>query len=135
MNDSNIENKVVVVTGASSGLGASTARLLARHGATVVLGARQKDRIDQVVEEISVSGGRAIGVSVDVTKRAEVEALIKEAVDNFSRVDVMVNNAGISSIAPIELLNVDDWDRLIDVDIKGVLYFNPGEEIHDQRVQ
>ncbi len=87
------------------------------------------------MEEISVSGGRAIGVSVDVTKRAEVEALIKEAVDNFSRVDVMVNNAGISSIAPIELLNVDDWDRLIDVDIKGVLYFNPGEEIHDQRVQ
>src|SRR5678816_3360175 len=122
MEASNVENKVVVVTGASSGLGASIARLLAQHGATVVLGARRKDRIAQVVEEISAAGGKAIGFSVDVIRRADVEALIKEAVAHFGCVDVLVNNAGISSIAPIEHLNVDDWDRMIDVNIKGVVY-------------
>ena len=115
-------NKVVVVTGASSGIGESTAKLLARHGAKVVLGARRKDRLDAAVKEISAAGGKAISVAVDVTKRAEVEALIKAAVDSFGRVDVIVNNAGIMPIAPIESLKVDEWDRQIDVNIKGVLY-------------
>src|SRR5437870_1867480 len=115
-------DKVVVVTGASSGIGESTARLLARHGAKVVLGARRKDRLDAAVKEISVAGGKAISVAVDVTKRAEVEALIKAAVDSFGRVDVMVNDAGIMAIAPIEALKVDEWDRMIDVNIKGLLY-------------
>jgi len=115
-------DKVVVVTGASSGIGESTARLLARHGAKVVLGARRKDRLDAAVKEISAAGGKAISVAVDVTKRAEVEALIKGAVDSFGRVDVIVNNAGIMPIAPIQLLKVDEWDRQIDVNIKGVLY-------------
>src|SRR5207253_9504900 len=113
---------VVVITGASSGIGESTAKLLARHGAKVVMGARRKDRIDAVVKEISGAGGKAIGFAVDVTKRAELEALIKGAVDSFGRVDVMVNNAGIMPIAPIKLLKVEEWDRQIDVNIKGVLY-------------
>jgi NADP-dependent 3-hydroxy acid dehydrogenase YdfG len=86
------------------------------------VGARRKDRIDAVVEEISGAGGKAIGFAVDVTKRAELEALIKGAVDSFGRVDVMVNNAGIMPIAPIKLLKVEEWDRQIDVNIKGVLY-------------
>src|SRR3989440_575546 len=115
-------DKVVVVTGASSGIGESTAKLLARHGAKVVLGARRKDRLDAAVKEISAAGGKAISVAVDVTKRAEVEALIRAAVDSFGRVDVMVNDAGIMAIAPIEALKVEEWDRMIDVNIKGLLY-------------
>ena len=122
MGTSNITDKVVVITGASSGLGESTARLLAHHGAKVVLGARRKDRIDAVVKEISTAGGKAIGFTVDVTKRAEVEALIKGAVESFGRVDVLVNNAGVMPIAPINLLKVEEWDRQIDINIKGVLY-------------
>ncbi len=122
-------DKVVVVTGASSGIGESTARLLARHGAKVVLGARRKDRLDAAVKEISAAGGKAISVAVDVTKRAEVEALIRAAVDSFGRVDVMVNDAGIMAIAPIEALKVEEWDRMIDVNIKGLLY---GEWSHPQ---
>ncbi len=122
METSNIADKVVVITGASSGLGESTAKLLARHGARVVLGARRKDRIDAAVNEISAAGGKAVGFAVDVTKRVEVEALIKGAVESFGRVDVLVNNAGIMPIAPIQLLKVDEWDRQIDLNIKGVLY-------------
>jgi NADP-dependent 3-hydroxy acid dehydrogenase YdfG len=122
METSNIADKVVVITGASSGLGASTAKLLARHGAKVVLGARRKDRIDAVVHEISAAGGTAIGFAADVTKRADVEALIQGAVDRFGRVDVLVNNAGIMAIAPIQLLKVEEWDWQIDVNIRGVLY-------------
>ena len=122
MGKSNIADKVVVITGASSGIGESTAKLLARQGAKVVLGARRKNRIDAVVEEISAAGGKAIGFAVDVTKRAEVEAFIKGAVDNFGRVDVIVNNAGIMLIAPIQALKVEEWERQIDVNIKGILY-------------
>lgn len=122
MGTSNIADKVVVITGASSGIGESTAKLLARHGAKVVLGARRKDRLDTAVKEISAAGGKAISVAVDVTKRAEVEALIKAAVDGFGRVDVIVNNAGIMPIAPIDALKIEEWDRMIDVNLKGVLY-------------
>ena len=104
METSGIVDKVIVITGASSGLGESTAKLLARHGAKVVLGARRKDRTDAVVNQISAAGGKAVGVAVDVTKRAEVEALIKGAVESFGRVDVLVNNAGVMPIAPINLL-------------------------------
>jgi len=122
MDMSNITDKVVVITGASSGIGESTARLLAERGATVVLGARRSNRIDAVVQEISATGGKAIGLSTDVTKRAEVEALIQGAIDGCGRVDVLLNNAGIMPIAPIEALRVEEWDRQIDVNIKGLLY-------------
>ena len=122
MGTSPIADKVVVITGASSGIGESTAKLLARHDAKVVVGARRKDRIDAVVKAISDAGGKALGFAVDVTKRAEVEALIKGALESFGRVDVLVNNAGMMSIAPIQLLKVEEWDRQIDVNIKGVLY-------------
>jgi NADP-dependent 3-hydroxy acid dehydrogenase YdfG len=122
MRTSNIADKVVVITGASSGIGESMAKLLAREGAKVVLGARRKDRIDAVVKEISAAGGKAIGFAVDVTNRAEVEALIQKAVDSFGRVDVIVNDAGIMPIAPMAALKVEEWDRMIDVNIKGLLY-------------
>jgi NAD(P)-dependent dehydrogenase (short-subunit alcohol dehydrogenase family) len=116
---SNVADKVVVITGASSGIGESIAKLLARHGAKVVIGARRKNRIDAVVKEISAAGRKAVGFAVDVTKRPEVEALIKGAIDSFGRVDVLVNNAGIMQIAPIQLLKVDEWERQIDLNIKG----------------
>jgi NADP-dependent 3-hydroxy acid dehydrogenase YdfG len=122
MATSSIADKVVVITGASSGIGESTAKLLARHRAKVVLGARRKDRLDTAVKEISATGGKAVSFTVDVTKRAEVEALIGGAVDSFGRVDVIVNDAGVMPIAPIEALKVDEWDRQIDVNIKGLLY-------------
>ena len=118
----NIEGKVVVITGASSGLGQSTARLLAASGAKVVLGARRKDRIDALVKEITAKGGNAIGFATDVTKRRDFEALVKGALDKHGRVDVLVNNAGIASIAPLEALKVEEWDQMIDVNIKGLLY-------------
>jgi NAD(P)-dependent dehydrogenase (short-subunit alcohol dehydrogenase family) len=112
---SNLTDKVVVITGASSGIGESTAKLLAQQGARVVLGARRSTRIDAVVQEISAAGGKSIGFATDVTKRAEVEALIQRAVDGFGRVDVLLNNAGIMPIAPIEALKVEEWDRQIEV--------------------
>ena len=122
MGTSNIADKVVVITGASSGIGESIAKLLARHGAKVVIGARRKNRIDAVVKEISGAGGKAVGFAVDVTTRPDVETLIKGAVDSFGRVDVLVNNAGVMPIAPIPLLKVEEWEREIDVNIKGALY-------------
>ena len=100
----NIEGKVVVITGASSGLGESTARHLARLGATVVLGARRKVRLDAIVRDIEASGGKALAVTVDATKRAEVESLVNKAIDTYGKIDVLVNNAGIMPIAPLSLL-------------------------------
>lgn len=122
MGATNINGKVVAITGASSGIGERTAKLLAQGGAKVVLGARRRDRIDALAKEIAASGGKAVGFTVDVAKRAEVEAFVKGAVETFGRIDVIVNNAGIMPIAPIEALKVEEWDRQIDVNLKGVLY-------------
>ena len=118
----NIEGKVVVITGASSGLGESTARHLAKLGARVVLGARRKDRLDAIVKDIQAAGGEALAVTVDVTKRTEVEGLVKKAVDTYGRIDVMMNNAGVMAIAPLTALKVEEWERMVDINIKGVLY-------------
>ena len=118
----NIERKVVVITGASSGLGESTARHLATRGATMVLGARRKDRLDLIAKDIRANGGDALTVEVDATKRTQVENLAKAAIDTYGKIDVWVNNAGIMPIAPLAQLRVDEWDRMIDLNIKGVLY-------------
>ena len=122
MSDAGIAGKVVVITGASSGIGEATADVLATRGATVVLGARRMDRIDKLAEKIIKAGGRALAIETDVTRRSDVEALVKAAKDAFERVDVIVNNAGIMPIAPLASLKVDEWDRMIDVNIKGLLY-------------
>ena len=118
----NIEGKVVVITGASSGLGESTARHLAELGAAVVLGARRKDRLDAIVKDITAKGGKALAVTVDVTKREQVDALIQAALKAYGKVDVLVNNAGIMPMAPLAALKVDEWEKMIDINIKGVLY-------------
>ncbi len=117
-----IRGKVVVITGASSGLGEAAARLLSAQGATVVLGARRSDRLQSLANELSGSGGKALAVATDVTHRNQVKRLVDTAAQKFGRVDVMINNAGIMPRAPLERLTIDDWDRTIDVNIKGVLY-------------
>jgi NADP-dependent 3-hydroxy acid dehydrogenase YdfG len=117
-----IAGKVVVITGASSGLGEATARRLSAHGATVVLGARRTDRIEALAAEITKAGGKAIAVATDVTDAAQVQRLVDAAVEQFGRIDVMLNNAGLMPHSPLERRKIADWDRTIDVNIKGVLY-------------
>lgn len=118
----NIEGKVVVITGASSGLGEATARLLSAEGASVVLGARRADRLQTIVDELSGRGGKALAVATDVTRYDQVKRLVDSAVETYGRIDVMINNAGVMPRAPLERLTVEDWDRAIDVNIKGVIY-------------
>lgn len=122
MTQSNISGKVVIVTGASSGIGESTARLLAHRGASVVLGARRRERIDAVAQDIRNAGGSAIALPTDVTQREQVQALVDRALREHDRVDVIVNNSGIMPIANMTALKVSEWDRMIDVNIRGVLY-------------
>ena len=118
----NIEGKVVVITGASSGLGEATARMLSAHGAVVVLGARRVDRIEALAKELSDAGGKALALQTDVTRAADVQRLVDATVEKFGRIDVLVNNAGLMPSSPLERLKIADWDRMIDVNIKGVLY-------------
>jgi NADP-dependent 3-hydroxy acid dehydrogenase YdfG len=118
----NVEGKVVVITGASSGLGEATAKILAAQGAIVVLGARRKDRIQALAKELTAGGGKALAVATDVADRQQVKNLVDAAVEAFGRVDVMINNAGLMPQALLERLQVDEWERMIDVNLKGVLY-------------
>jgi NADP-dependent 3-hydroxy acid dehydrogenase YdfG len=117
-----IKDKVVVITGASSGLGEATARHLAQQGARLVLGARRQDRIQALAKELTGGGSEAVAVSMDVTDRQQVQKLVDTAVESFGRVDVMINNAGLMPQALLERLQVDEWERMIDVNLKGVLY-------------
>lgn len=118
----NIEGKVVVITGASSGLGEATARMLSAQGALVALGARRSGRIQSLAGELNSSGGKALAVTTDVTHADQVKALVDAAAQAFGRIDVMINNAGLMPSSPLERLKIEDWDRMIDVNIKGVLY-------------
>ncbi|MHA6908144.1 SDR family oxidoreductase [Ralstonia pseudosolanacearum] len=117
---SGIENKVVVITGASSGLGAETARHLAKLGARVVLGARRIERLESLASELGLSPDAI--QKTDVTDRMEVQSLVDRAVNLHGRIDVLLNNAGLMPSSMLDKLKVDEWDRMIDVNIKGVLY-------------
>jgi NADP-dependent 3-hydroxy acid dehydrogenase YdfG len=129
----NIDGKVIVITGASSGLGLAAARLLSARGARVVLGARRVDRLDQLAEELNVQGHRALAVATDVTVAGDVRRLVDSAVETFGRIDVLVNNAGVMPQSPLARLKVEEWDRTIDVNLKGVLYGIAAALPHMQR--
>lgn len=118
----NISGKVVVITGASSGLGEATARLLAAQGARLAIGARRRDRLEALARELVAGGAEVEVCTLDVVRADEVQALVDAAIARFGRVDVMINNAGIMPLSPLERRKRDDWDRMIDVNIKGVLY-------------
>ncbi|MBG1231757.1 SDR family oxidoreductase [Aestuariivirga litoralis] len=115
-----IENKVVVITGASSGLGEAAARLLAQKGAKVVLGARRVDRLEALAKELGLPKDSVL--ATDVADRAQVKALVDHAVKLHGRIDVMINNAGLMATSRLDQLHVDEWDKMIDVNIKGVMY-------------
>jgi len=118
----NIEGKVVIITGASSGIGEAVAKHLTAQGAKVSLGARRKEKLDQIVQDIEQAGGSARAFITDVTKKEDLDALVKNTLDAFGRVDVIFNNAGLMPLSRLENLHYEEWEKMIDTNIKGVLY-------------
>lgn len=118
----NIRNKVVMITGASSGIGEATAKLLAQNGAKVVLVARREDRLHAIVDEIKQSGGEAVSVKADVVAAEDMQNMAQFTLSTYGRIDVLVNNAGIMPSSRMSELRVEEWDQMIDVNIKGVFY-------------
>lgn len=119
---SKIKGKVIAITGASSGIGEATARLLGQKGAHVVVGARRTERLEALVSEIRAEGGSAEYQALDVTRREDVEAFIAFAQSKFGKLDVVINNAGVMPLSPLEALKIDEWNQMIDVNIRGVLH-------------
>jgi NADP-dependent 3-hydroxy acid dehydrogenase YdfG len=119
---SGIQGKVILITGASSGIGEATARILASKGGRVVLGARRTDRLANLVKEIRDAGGVAHFQTLDVTKLKDVQAFADFALETHERIDVVVNNAGVMPLSKLEELKIDEWNRMIDVNIRGVLH-------------
>jgi NADP-dependent 3-hydroxy acid dehydrogenase YdfG len=119
---SDVTGKVVAITGASSGIGEAAGRVLAAAGAKVILGARRADRLETIADDIRKSKGEVDIQTIDVTKREDLALFVKKAQDRFGRLDVLIGNAGLMPLSPLDDLKVDEWDRMIDVNIKGVLY-------------
>jgi NADP-dependent 3-hydroxy acid dehydrogenase YdfG len=117
-----LDHTVALVTGASSGIGAATARELARRGAAVAIAARRKDRLDALADEIRQDGGTALAIEADVTDREQVRTLVAHTVDGLGRLDTVVNNAGVMLLGPIEDAPVEEWDRMIALNLQGLLY-------------
>lgn len=118
----NIKGKVIVITGASSGLGEAAARHLAAQGAKIAVGARRTERLQALAAELTANGGEALAVATDVTRSDQVKRLVDTAVETYGRIDVIINNAGLMALSPLERFKVGDWDRMVDVNVKGVLY-------------
>jgi NADP-dependent 3-hydroxy acid dehydrogenase YdfG len=117
-----IKDKVVLISGASSGIGEATAWSLAGLGAVVVIGARRTDRLEHLASGIRAKGGRVRWQSLDVTSRDSFQGFADDALEAFGRIDVLINNAGVMPLSPMSSLRVDEWDRMVDVNVKGVLY-------------
>ncbi|KLI99278.1 SDR family oxidoreductase [Luteimonas sp. FCS-9] len=117
-----LTDRIVLITGASSGIGAATARDLAARGATVVLGARRTERLEALVAEIGAAGGRAEARALDVVSREDVQAFGDHALAAHGRIDAIVNNAGVMPLSPLSALKLDEWNRMIDVNLRGVLH-------------
>jgi NADP-dependent 3-hydroxy acid dehydrogenase YdfG len=117
-----IQDKVILITGASSGIGEACARLLAEKGARLLLGARRTDRLQQLVDEIRQAGGKADFRHLDVTRQEDSQAFVDAAVAQYGRVDVLINNAGVMPLSRLDVLKVDEWNRMIDVNVRGVLH-------------
>jgi NADP-dependent 3-hydroxy acid dehydrogenase YdfG len=117
-----LDGKVAVVTGASSGIGEATVRALAAEGAAVVAGARRKERLDSLVEEVSQSGGKAIAVECDVTDESQAQDLVRRAVEEFGRIDILVNNAGVMLLSTVGKGLSDQWRQMFEVNVMGLLY-------------
>ncbi|CAA9465600.1 MAG: 3-oxoacyl-[acyl-carrier protein] reductase [uncultured Rubrobacteraceae bacterium] len=117
-----LEGKVAVITGASSGIGEATAEALAAEGASVVVAARREDRLTDLVEKINGNGGKALSVSADVTDEGQAHELIRKAKEEFGRVDILVNNAGVMQLSAVEKGLSDEWRRMFDVNVLGLLY-------------
>lgn len=118
----NIKGKVIAITGASSGMGKAIAIELAKNGAMVVLGARRTENLLQIVDEIKRSGGEATSTQTDVKNKADLIRLVNTAVEQYGKLDVIINNAGVSQLARIDELDIDGWEEMIDINLKGVLY-------------
>lgn len=118
----NINGKVVAITGASSGMGKAIAIELAKNGAKVMLGARRTEQLQQIVEEIKNAGGEAACITIDVKIKADLFRFINRAVEQYGKLDVIVNNAGISQLSRIDELDIEGWEEMIDINLKGVLY-------------
>ncbi|MEU4288827.1 SDR family NAD(P)-dependent oxidoreductase [Kribbella sp. NPDC026596] len=119
---SNLTGTAALVTGASSGIGAATARRLAEHGASVALVARRKERLVDLADEIEKAGGSALVVEADITEQAQAEAAVQQAVERFGRLDTLVNNAGLMLLGPVVGADTDDWERMLAVNVNGLLY-------------
>lgn len=117
-----LEGAVIAITGASSGIGEASARYLAARGAKVVLGARSEDQMRRIVDEITAAGGDAAFEVIDVTRREDAAALVARAIERYGRLDVFIANAGAMPIGPMDDLAVDDWELMVDVNVKGVLW-------------
>jgi len=117
-----LEGTVALVTGANSGIGEATARALAGHGAAVALAARRKDRLDALAAAIEGEGGRVLAIEADVTDRDVAIAAVERTVDDLGRLDTVVNNAGVMLLGPIPDAPVEEWDRMVDLNVKGLLY-------------
>lgn len=116
------ESKVILITGASSGIGEGTARLLSAQGHRLVIGARRTERLEELAGSLQAAGGTVLYRALDVTSAQDMDAFARFALESFGRIDVLINNAGVMPLSPLNALKIDEWDRMIDVNVRGVLH-------------